>query len=113
MGDFDKGPYPESDTQTRGKGQNFFSEKFSNLRTPHALYIAGLSRSEISGASAWKNFKQLAKESMGTHSEEYYGLPPVYLKLTPKILKILFSTSTQPSKVRVILGTGKLALKHF
>ena len=84
VGDFDKGPYPESDTQTRGKGQNFFSEKFSNLRTPHALYIAGLDTSKISGVSAWKNFKQLAKESAGIRSEEYHGLPPVYLKFNPR-----------------------------
>ena len=62
----------------------FFLEKFSNLRTPHALYIAGLDTSKISGVSAWKNFKQLAKESAGIRSEEYHGLPPVYLKFNPR-----------------------------
>ena len=113
VGDFEKGLYPELDTQTKGKGQNFFSEKFLNLRTPHALYIAGLSTSEISGASAWKNFKQLAKESMGTHSEEYYGLPPVYLKINPKNPKnsVLYKYSAFecPSD----FGDGEISSKAF
>ena len=90
----------------------FFRKIFKSTHPPRSLYCRSHT-SKISGVSAWKNFKQLAKESAGIRSEEYHGLPPVYLKFNPKDPKnsVLYKYSSFEGSID--FGDGEISSTAF
>ena len=83
------------------------------MRTPHSIYIASLEVSKIKAPDAWRRFKELAKESMGTHYEEFYGFPPVYLKLYPKDPKNIVLYKYESFEGPQDPGDGKITKNAF